>query len=154
MRHIAFPGKWPGVEIFGLPGHGIGLTVLEPTHPLGPYLELRDAYLARVSPYVRGYPGLTVLAENRAGDPVAVEFRIDRGSIALVPPPDTKEHRAVLTEAISRSVAASTSRSRTWTVAEERDAEERRDQALRRIHEERLAAEKLLSEVRRIGRSR
>lgn len=149
MRHINFPGKWPGVEPFGQPGHGVGIAVLDPTHPLGPYLEMRDGYVARVAEYLRKYPDVSVLAENRAGEPVSVVFRVGLGSIALVPPPVGGEQQKTLTEAVEQMAGDSTKRSRAWTVAEERELEGRRDDIVRRLAQERQAADARLQDIKR-----
>lgn len=158
-RHRVDPHSWflstiadqlhreDAADGFVLVGRGTPIRVVEPGHPFGEYLELRNGYEARITDVIRAYSNAVVLAENRGGDPIAAEFRIGSGSLILLPPPQTPEEEQALSAAVEDSLALSV-RPRAWTVREEREIAEALDQRLAAMRTARDAAGKSLREIR------
>jgi hypothetical protein len=109
------------------PARGEYVRVVEPGHALAHYLEGVRSYEALFARYVREWSNATILAENRASEPIAVEFAAGRGSIIVIPPPSDSPSRDRLNEMVLQLIRERVSVGREWhlTAEVELDAEER-----------------------------
>jgi hypothetical protein len=134
-------------------GFGTSLQIREPGHPFETYLRLAGSYKVRINPDVSAAPSISILAENRPHQPVAIEMPVQSGSAILVPPIKDDGlaswfHHAVMETLVSRTGVPSE-----WQLAAERELQERRNQVLSKIRAERLSVEKQLAEVRTVKES-
>ena len=141
---VAFPDRVPPLT---LAGSGM-IETSEPGHPFEGYLRARRRYECRLHGYVRSLPGAVVLAENRAGEPVAVEFPVDAGSIVVVPPPEDSDDEERLDDAVMRTLAQRVGARREWVPPQERALLAERDEVLARMRSERDAAQLTLQKLR------
>ena len=143
-RVALFPGSVPELTQAG----SGALEVREPGHPFEEYLRGCGRFRCRLSAYLRNIPGAVVLAENRAGDVVAVEIPIGEGSAVFVPAPDSPEDEERLETAVRRSLAQRVGARKDWIPPQERDLITARDDLLSRMRVERAATDARLAEVR------
>lgn len=137
-----FPSDEPP-EPWIRPGQGEHIRVVEPGHAFAPYLASVRAYAARFGGFVRDWSNATILAENRAGEPVAVEFAAGRGAVLVVPPPADSPGRGILFEALRQLLRERVSVGREWRLAsEEQLGKEEQELALRHREERRDLAER------------
>ena len=123
--------------------HGEHIRVVEPGHALAPYLEKVGHYEAIFAAYVREWSNATILAENRAAEPVAVEFACGRGSVVIAPPPADSDERSVLLATVRQLLHERVSVSREWRLASEQQLEaEEQATALRHREERRALADR------------
>jgi len=67
------------------PGPGSDVVVVDEHHPLAPVIRGSGGYDATISDWVVGLDDAHVIAENRAGEPIAVEIPWGRGCVDIVP---------------------------------------------------------------------
>ena len=134
------PANWSYIQ--GASGQ---LNVLEPGHPFEGYLRTNTNYRARLT---GNHPGITALAENRAGEPVAAEVDCQRGALLLVPPPGSAGGEYMLDAVISTALQSRLGVAHEWTVTEEKVLAGERDVVLREMREKRQKIEQMLSTVR------
>lgn len=127
-------------------GRGAPIRVVEPGHPFGDYLMQRNAYMARINPVVRLYDNAVILAENRAHEPVAAEFRIAEGALLVLPHPVTADDERALTAALQDSLDARFV-DREWTVEPERELALRLDDILDSLRDARASARAQLAAI-------
>lgn len=131
------------------PGSGSVATV-DPGHTFEPYLRAGGGYECRLHPAFNRVPQATILAENRAGDPVALEFEVLEGAIVLVPPPKTAEHEKLLEAAVVRAIEQRMNAQDFTTLDAERDALRAREAALAEQRRIRLEADVTLTRIRTV----
>lgn len=100
-------------------GHGTQINVVEPGHAFARYLEATTAYEARFASSVRDWSNAVVLAENRAREPVAVEFVVGQGSAIVVPPPKDSTQLGLIDEAIRRLYRERVGAGREWRLRDD-----------------------------------
>lgn len=124
-ERVPFPSDEPS-ESWLRAGRGEQVYVVEPGHAFAPYLENVGGYRALFTRSVREWSNATILAENRAGEPVGVEFAAGRGSILIVPPPPDAARRDQLIDALIQLLRERVGLGREWPLAIEEalDAEE------------------------------
>jgi hypothetical protein len=130
-----------------LSGSG-SIATIDPGHTFEGYLRSVGTYDCRLNPGLRALADVTVLAENRAGDPVAIESEALAGSIVLVPPPRTEVHEKLLELTVARSLDQRITVHELVTLAAERDLLRARDEALEEQRKIRTDAETALAEIR------
>jgi hypothetical protein len=123
------------------------MNVLEPGHPFESFLREIRFYRFRLS---RNWRNLVVLAENRAGDPVAVEVPCRRGALILLPPPTTEGQEHLLDLAVYKALQSRLGVAHEWVVSDEKRLIADRDAVLRQMREKREGIDQQLARVREI----
>lgn len=130
-----------------LPGSG-SIATIDPGHTFEEYLRSVGTYDCRLNPGLIGLAGVTVLAENRAGDPVAIESEAFAGSIVLVTPPRTEAQEKLLELTVERALDQRLTAHELVTLEAEHDLLRVRDEALKEQRKVRGDAETALARIR------
>lgn len=131
-------------------GSGEISLVTEPGHPFGLYLEVNRTYHVRLRPELYADEHVIVLAENRLGQPVALEVPVDQGLLVLVTPPADSYKRDHLMSAARNVHEQRAGRTDSWRLAAEHRLEEERDRILAEMRVRREAAELKLQRTREL----
>jgi hypothetical protein len=127
---------------------GASVIPREPGHPFEDYLRSwTPQYQAILDRDLLDMPEVTILAENRAGDPIAVEIETWKGAVILVPPPTSEAAENIFGLAVRDVVTSRLAVQRDWMLAEERALIGRREEILRQMREERAGIERELKTV-------
>jgi hypothetical protein len=129
-----------------LPGRGRPIRVIEAGHPFADYLIEREEYAARISDVIKLYDNASILAENRAHEPVAASFAIGNGALVFVPPPDASTQSAF--DLALENALAERPVEREWTLDAERDLVARDDAALAALRSVRDQTRMALNDIR------
>ena len=132
------------------PGSGVSIQPVEPGHAFEKYLESRPKYVARLAQHIEQLEHVTVLATNRAGDPVAAEIAVGAGSIVIVPPPGGDKQRELLSEAINATLKTRSGLGFEWKVPEELELDAERTEVLRRLRDERRKFDEMRAVQQRV----
>lgn len=127
------------------PGHGPIDLITEPGHPFRDYLESTVAYQVRMTCEVSSQAHVTVLAENRIGEAVAIEIGVRAGLIIAVPPPTNAASSALLMSALDRLLAIRRIHTARWKLAAETAVEAKRNAVLSELRAQRDAADSELA---------
>lgn len=130
-----------------LPGSG-SIAAIDPGHTFEGYLRSVGSYDCRLNPGLRALADVTVLAENRAGDPVAIESEALAGSIVLIPPPRTEVHEKLLEMTVARALDQRITVHELVTLDAERDLLRARDEAVKQQRKIRIDADMALAQIR------
>ena len=132
LRALILAGKplEPPDRSVTLAGSG-AIATIDPGHTFESYLRSVGSYACRLHAGLSTLPGVSVLAENRAGDPVAIEVEVLAGAIVFVPPPRTEVHEQLLEIAVARSLDQRVTVHDLVTLDAERELVRTRDEAIR-----------------------
>jgi hypothetical protein len=130
-----------------LPGAG-AIATIDPGHTFEGYLRSVGSYDCRLNPGLRSVADLTVLAENRAGDPVAIEYEALAGSVVVIPPPRTQVQEQLLEMAVARALDQRITVHELVTLEAERELLRARDGAVKEQRRIRTESETALAQVR------
>jgi hypothetical protein len=131
-------------------GTGGMINPLEPGHSFEAYLESAPPYKARLDTSITAQSQVTVLATNRAGEPIAAEIAVEAGSVVIVPPPANDAQMKLLMEAIEATLKTRFGVGFEWRVPEELELEQERLHILGELRDKRAALDQKRAEVQRI----
>jgi hypothetical protein len=126
---------------------GSSVLALVPGHPLEAYLEAHTRYEVRFGTYVAALEPLVVLAENRVGEPVAIEVPVARGAIVAVPVPIDAGHRDQLKAGLIDLLRAQLGYSREWPMQDEEALRHERQRVLGDLADQRRQLDIRSSEI-------
>jgi hypothetical protein len=149
-RHLGLPYQSDLLERLVSDGSGVSIRSVEPGHAFEAYLESGPRYHARLGQYIARYDHVTVLATNRAGEPVAAEVAVEAGSVVIVPPPDGNERRTLLAHAVEDTLKTRFGLGFEWKLPEELELDQERSSLLRQLRNERKRLDDRRAAMQRI----
>ena len=114
---------------------GSSIAPLIPGHPAESYLEALGTYKARFGNYVAALPHVTVLAENRSREPIALEITVARGAVFVVPPAQDADQRDQLKSAMNAILRSQLGQAHEWPLEEEETLRAERQKVLHQLSE-------------------
>lgn len=138
--------------LFLMPGSGQVGLVTDPNHSFGPYLELNRGFSVRLNDRVADDENVSILAESRVKNAVAVEVTVLSGAAVLVPPPQSPQYRDLLYSATEEVLHARGAGDSRWKLGIEATLEGELAQALAQMRVIRSNADDRLRRVREVKR--
>jgi hypothetical protein len=145
---LAYPADPQSRQLFlDTSASGSSILLLVPGHPLETYLQSLEKYEARFGDYVGSASDVTVLAENRSGEPIAIEMARGRGMIVAVPAPRNEHFRVRLSIDLMEMLRTQLGSAHEWPLKEEEDLRVERQRVLGTLIEQRKRLDASSAEV-------
>jgi hypothetical protein len=133
--------------VFDISASGSSILPLVPGHPLETYLQTLRKYEVRFGNYIAALSNVTVLAVNRAEEPVAIEVPMGRGMIVAVPAPMDENHRIRLSIDLLEILRMQLGNTSEWPLVEEEALRVERQRVLAELMEQRKRLDASAAEV-------